>query len=131
VCARSVKEEEEEEKRRRRLNIARHNAQYKRTVKWWYQCRKMTSFLQMTRKTVSTSSGILLKTKSITHKPTAPCPKDVSAGAHTEAQGPNFHAKYSRWGAVRKNPTAENTDSSRFHTASWFLQDTGSRDAIR
>ena len=48
----------------------------------------MTGFLAMTRKTVSTSSGILLKMKSMTHRPTAPWPKAVSAGAHTEAQPP-------------------------------------------
>ena len=90
----------------------------------------MTGFLPMTRKSVSTSSGILLKIKSMTQKPTAPWPKEGSAGAHTESQAPFFHALYSRCGAVRAKPAAEKTASSRFHTASWFLHCMAGREAI-
>ena len=61
------------------------DAQYSSTVKWWYQWRKITSFFWITRNTVSMSSGTLLKMKSIVHRPAAPWPKAVSAGAHTDS----------------------------------------------
>ena len=61
--------------------------QYSSTVTWWNQWRKITGFFCSTRNTVSTSSGILLKMKKLTHMPQAPLPTGLGENSFLVTKG--------------------------------------------
>ena len=86
--------------------------QYSSTVTWWNQCRKMTGFFCRTRKTVSNSSGILLKMNIETQKPHGPLRYHDSGSSHSVKRKPFVCRVATRWGTVTMAPRMENMDSA-------------------
>ena len=76
----------------------------------------MTSLFWRTKKTVSSSSGILLKMNSVTQKPVAPRRYHVSGGVQTVCTKPSVRSAFTRCGTVRDAPRIENADKARFHS---------------